>query len=60
MNQVKSKRNKLNLEVRTGLGAEPELETDLEAHSSPLDDEELAEVAAYGATRSCPSRNRGF
>jgi len=28
-------------------------ESDLAAHSSPLSAEDLSEIAAYGATRSC-------
>ncbi len=53
MQPIKSKRHKLNLQVHTGIGAGPADETDLAAHSSPLSDEDLSEIAAYGATRSC-------
>lgn len=55
MYPIKSKNQKLNLQVRTNLGVKPEEETDLEANSTPLDTEDLGEVAAYGKTRSCPN-----
>lgn len=55
MKPVKSKRSKLNLEVHTSLGVDPQIESDLAAHSSSLSEEDLAETAAYGATRSCPN-----
>lgn len=57
MYPIKSKNQKLNLQVRTNLGVTPEQETDLEANSTPIDTEDLAEVAAYGKTRSCPNRD---
>ena len=57
MYPIKSKNQKLNLQVRTNLGVNPERETDLEANSTPLDNEDLSEVAAYGKTRSCPNRD---
>lgn len=53
MKPVKSKRSKLNLELHTAIGVGPVDESDLAAHSSPLTDADLSEVAAYGATRSC-------
>lgn len=60
MKPVKSKRNKLNLEVHTAIGAGPATESDLSAHSSPLTDADLSEVAAYGATRSCANPTSGI
>lgn len=54
MNPIKSKKRKLNIEVRPAIGVNGAVvESDLEAHSSDLSEEDMAEVAAYGATRSC-------
>ncbi len=55
MKPIQSKHRKLNLQVRTGIGVQQE--SDLAAHSTPLTEDELSEVAAYGATRSCPNPN---
>jgi hypothetical protein len=51
MKSIQSKTRRLNLQVRSSAGAQQE--SDLDAHSSPLTEDELSEVAAYGATRSC-------
>ena len=50
MKQVRSKNRKLNLKVRSNIGAT--VETDMAA-ASAIDDEDLAEVAAYGRTSGC-------